>query len=174
MAPQNDSISLQDGFGIVLIASFCLASFWHRFRFRFGAVLGAQLDPAGGKVELGVSDLWGVQDGAGVVLVRFFFRLAVWGRIFDPLGRSWDRLKVLLGCFRVLLGLLGFSWGRVMTEWQPFSSSLLRFWVLLGPLKVLLGLCWSKMGPFFHLPWFPPALFRSSHQPCAFMALHVS
>ena len=79
--------------------------------------------------------------------------------IFEP---SWASLGVVLGC----------SW-RVVTEWQPFSSSLLHFRVLFGLWEVLLGLCWSKMRSYFHLPWFPPALFRSSHQPCAFMALHL-
>ena len=36
------------------------------------------------------------------------------------LGPSWDRLGVLLG-------LLGFFQSRVVTKWEPSSSSLLRF-----------------------------------------------
>ena len=55
----------------------------NRFCLRFGSVLDAQMHPGG--VELGVSDLWGVQDGAGVFAVRFFFRLAVWGTLLAPL-----------------------------------------------------------------------------------------
>ena len=106
MAPQNDPRWLQDGFGIVLIASFCL----FRFRFVFGPSLasfwlrfGVLKWARGGKVEFGVSDLLGVQDGAGVVLVRFFFRLAVWGRFLNPIGP-------LLGLFG---GAPGSFWGAL-------------------------------------------------------------
>ena len=104
-----------------------------------------------GESELGVSNFWGVQDGAGVVLVLFFC-LAVWDRFFNYLGPSWGRLGVLLGRFRVLLGLSWFSWGRMATKWKPVPSSLLRFCVLLGLCGFGLGLCRGKMGPFVRLP----------------------
>ena len=51
---------------------------------------------------------WGVQDGLEIVLVRFFFRLAVRVRFFDPLG-------LLLGSFwcflRHVFGSVGSIWG---------------------------------------------------------------
>ena len=65
---------------------------------------------------------WGVQDGLGIVLVRFFFRLAIRARFFQPLG-------CLLGSFwgapGVILGHLGLSWARFwalsVAFWNPIT-----------------------------------------------------
>ena len=139
----------------------CFEASWESFWSLWGPLLGF-LGPLG--------DSWGPLGASWKPL---------WAEVSDSrfaltlLGLSSGPLGVLLGRFKVLLDLLGFSWDRVMAEWTPFSFSLVVFWVLLGLLRVLLRRCWSKMGPFFHLPRFLSALFRSSHQPCAFMALHV-
>ena len=90
-------------------------------------------------------------------LEAVLFHLAVW----DRFGSSWGRFGMLLGRLGLLLGL-------------PCLSSLFRFWVLLGLWGIILGLCWGKMGPIVRLPYIPSALFRTSHQPCAFMAFDVS
>ena len=75
------------------------ASFFDRFRFRFGAVWGATM---GSKIdtELPGGGPWGVQGGLGLVLVRSFVRLVARVRFFDPLA-------LLLGPFGTLWGYLG-------------------------------------------------------------------
>ena len=64
---------------------------------------------------------WAVQDGLGIILLWFFFRLAVWGRVFHPLG-------LLLGSFWVasglVLGHLGLSWARFGSSWALLGSFL--------------------------------------------------
>ena len=97
------------------------------------------------RMDVGKSGLWGSKTVLGSSWFGSFFVLRFGVDFSTLLGLSWGR-------FGVLLGLWGFSWGRAMTEWEPISSSLLRFGVLLGLLRVLLWLCWGKMGPFFHLP----------------------
>ena len=68
-----------------------------------------------------VIDPLAVQDGLGIVLIRFFFRLAVWVRFFDPLG-------LLLGSFWAasgsVLGLFGPSWHHLGALMRSFLASL--------------------------------------------------
>ena len=84
----------------------------------------------------------GVQEGLGIVLVRFYFRLAVRVRFFDPLGLllgpSWGALGPVFGC-------LGLSWGR----FGAFRGTFWSLQLLSYLLCVLPALCFllSAHGP---------------------------
>ena len=66
---------------------------------------------------------WAVQDGLGIVLVRFFFRLAVWDRFFDPLklllGSFWQALGGRLRPLGVISGPLGRHFWISEVVWGP-------------------------------------------------------
>ena len=94
-----------------------------RFGIGFGAVLASQMEPQE-KAEFALIGPWAVQDGFGIVLVRFFFRLGVRVRFFDPLG-------LLLGSF----------WGCLGVPLAPF-------WAVLASLGSVLGLSGGRFGAF--------------------------
>ena len=108
---------------IDFFSSSVFASFFDRFRLRFGAVLGAKMVP---KIdtELPGGGPWGVQGGLGLVLVRSFVRLVARVRFFDPLaltflGRSWVSFGATWVSLRLRGALLGFSWGGFWQVWGP-------------------------------------------------------
>ena len=106
---------------IDFFSSSVFASFFDRFRLRFGAVWGAKMDPQI-DTELPGGGPWGVQGGLGLVLVRSFVRLVARVRFFDPLalllGPFRDDLGLVLGLLGPLFGsagpFLAFSWGGLL------------------------------------------------------------
>ena len=71
-----------------------------------------------------------VQDGLGIDLVRFFFRLVVWVRFFDPLelllGLSWAASGPVLGHLGLVFGLLGADFWFVSAVLVSFSIFVCR------------------------------------------------
>ena len=97
---------------IGFVDSCILASFLHRFWFRFGADLTSQMAPQGCARTMLIGPL-GVQDGLEIVLVLFSGRLVVRDRFFGRLG-------LLLGSF------LGAP-GVILVLFLHFNSSTRRF-----------------------------------------------
>ena len=104
---------------IAFFASSIFASIWDRFRVRFGAVLGAKMEPRGRAYTRQIDPL-GVQDPLGIDLARFSCRLVVRGRFFG-------RLRVVLGSFLGAPGVVLVLFRPFNSSIQPVNSSTRRF-----------------------------------------------
>ena len=150
---------------IAFFPSSIFASFFDRFRLRFGAVWDVKMYPQS-DTELPGGGPWGVQGGLGLVLVRSFVRLVARCCFLDPLalllGPFWDALGPIFGHLRPSWGHLGPSWGHLGPTWCHLGLS----WGYLGLLFGSAGLFWDSLGGAFG-KFGPPgrALHKQWHGP---------
>ena len=78
--------------------------------------------------------------------------LALFGRSWALLGRSWGALGALLALLGRSWDALGRSWGALGTLGALLGRSW-RSWVALGALLALLGRSWGALGVLFPKPF---------------------